>query len=1043
MTDATTMSHPINTPRLSFDASAPNAARLHADLHWPQDAPTMTGLVATFGHFGLEVISHAGTVDDTGTATGRLTLRTPEMASWNPAAAERISAAFGLLRHDRFEVDGFLRLTATALLRTDEVVLIRALCRYVAQCGLSIASETVVSLLSTHPDVVRGLLDLFTARLDPAVSDRGPAIEDAEQRLDTAIATATTLDADRLFRALRSAVRATLRTNWFQHGVPLTRAMVLKLDPSLVELPAAVTPYRELFVHSATVEGSHVRGGPIARGGLRHSERPSDFRTEVLGLMRTQVVKNSLIVPVGAKGAFVVRGGDLTPTRVRAAYTEFIEAMLDVTDNRSGEEIIHPADTVVTDGPDPYLVVAADKGTARFSDTANAIAVRRGFWLGDAFASGGSTGYDHKAMGITARGAWLGVRRHLSETGIEFDTTEFTVAGIGDMSGDVFGNGMLSTPTIRLVAAFDHRHIFLDPTPDARTSFFERQRLLHLPSSSWDDYDRSLISAGGGVWPRTAKSIALSPAARRALDVEATELPPHELISAILRAPVDLLFNGGVGTYVKASTESASAAGDPANDMLRVDADTVRATVIGEGGNLGLTQRARVEYALAGGRINGDFIDNAAGVATSDREVNLKIALDDAVRSGALAGPDRDDLLATLTDDVAAAVLADCDRQTLALSLAESNSSFLLGRHARLIENLEATTGMDRSAEVLPTSGQLAVRMRDGSGLVRPEIAVLLAMSKNVVRAELLASTVPDDPGFAHILTEYFPSQIRDLLGDNLSGHRVAREIVAVRLANDIIDHVGPGFVYRAEERFGTSTPEIVSAYALVSATLGVGDRWDAVLERTDLDHESRLALLTELQTVIEEATGWVLRQRRVLRADPAGWAARIRAYAPMIAQLGTAPSTGDDNDATVPAGLATALPIADDAGVLDLPVERVAQVHRLVAERFGLDRLRVAARDTATGDYWEAMSAAIVAEEIGEAHHDLVRLILTDTAADATPAVALEDWTGRHDIAVARLDDVLRRLVPEALTGAQARVAAAEVRLLADRSRPELTPAR
>lgn len=1042
MIDAPTLSHPLDTPapRLGFAPSAPNATRLHAELHWPLDALTMTGLVDTFGHFGLEVISYES-VDEDDVATGRLTLR-PEGA-WNPTAAQHVSSAFAMLPQERFEVDGFLRLTACASVCPEQVVLIRALCRYAAQCGLSVATETVVSLLAARPDVVTGLLDLFAARLSPTRTDRAMMITDAEERLDAAITTAVTLDADRLFRALRSAVRATLRTNWFQHGVPLTRAVVLKLDPSLIELPASVTPYRELFVHSATVEGSHVRSGLIARGGLRHSERPSDFRTEVLGLMRTQVVKNSLIVPVGAKGAFVVRGGDLTPERIRAAYTEFIEAMLDVTDNRNGAEIVQPADTVATDGPDPYLVVAADKGTARFSDVANAIAVRRGFWLGDAFASGGSSGYDHKAMGITAAGAWLAVRRHLSEVGIDVDTIEFTVVGIGDMSGDVFGNGMLSTPTIGLVAAFDHRHIFLDPTPDTRSAFFERQRLFHLPSSSWDDYDRSLISAGGGVWPRSAKSIALSPAARQALDIDATALPPHELISAILRAPVDLLFNGGIGTYVRASTESDSAAGDPANDTVRVDASTLRARVIGEGGNLGLTQRARVEYALAGGRANGDFIDNAAGVATSDREVNLKVALDDVVRSGAVTVAERDELLASLTDEVAAAVLADCDRQTLALTLAEANSSFLLGRHARLIENLEATNGMDRSAEVLPTSGQLTARIRAGSGLVRPEIAVLLAMSKNVVCDDLLASSVPDDPAFAHILTDYFPAQIRHLLGDNLSGHRVAREIVAVRLAGDIIDHVGPGFVYRAEERFGASTPEIVSAYAQVAAVLDLGHRWDSVTERTDLDHQSRLALLTGIQTVIEEATGWALRQRGGLSAEPGGRAAGIRRYAPVIAELGASTISSDDVTPATLTALADALPIADDATVLDLPVARIAEAYRLVDARFGLDRLRSAVRKTATGDYWEAMSAAIVADDLAGRRQELVRLILTDTPVDVPADAAFDAWTQRHAAAVARLDDVLGRVHAETMTGAQARVVVAEVRLVADRCRPGFTPAR
>ncbi|MGV9714103.1 NAD-glutamate dehydrogenase domain-containing protein [Gordonia sp. NPDC003424] len=1035
--EPTDLSHSPDAPSLTFAPSGPGATRVRATLTWPHNAPSMTGLIATFGHFGLEVIAHEAGVDDAEVPVHRLVLQMPSSCAWDPATADSVSEAFGLLGQDTFEVDGHLRHVVTASLSGAEVVLIRTLCRYVAQCGLSIEAENVAALLAGRPDVIRGLLDLFTARLRPQLTDREAAIDDAERRLDAAIATAATLDADRLFRSLRSAVRATLRTNWFQQGVPSTRALALKLDPSLVEPATAVVPFRELFVHSATVEGSHVRGGPIARGGLRHSERPGDFRTEVLGLMRTQVVKNSLIVPVGAKGAFVVRGGEPTPERVRAAYSEFIEALLDVTDNRSGEGVVHPADTVVTDGPDPYLVVAADKGTARFSDVANAIALRRGFWLGDAFASGGSAGYDHKAMGITARGAWLAVSRHLSESGIDAETDEFTVVGIGDMSGDVFGNGMLSSPAIRLVAAFDHRHIFLDPNPDAQSSFFERQRLFHLPSSTWDNYDRSLISVGGGVWPRSTKSIPLSPEARRALDVDDAELAPHQLISAILRARVDLLFNGGVGTYVKASTEPHSAAGDSANDILRVDATTLRATVIGEGGNLGLTQRARVEYSLAGGRVNGDFIDNAAGVATSDREVNLKIALDALVRSGEVTAAARDELLAGATDDVAAAVLADCDRQTLALSLAESNSSFLLGRHARLIENLEATTGIDRTAEVLPTSGQLDGRLRDGSGLVRPEIAVLLAMSKNVVRDDLLASTVPDHDAFAHILTDYFPGAIRDTLGDNVFGHRVAREIVAVRLANDLIDHVGPGFVYRAEERFGVSTPEIVSAYALAADTLGLPDLWDAVVARRDLSHGERMRLLTDVQTAIEEATGWILRQGNSRRfGSPHDLVAQVRALAPVVTELraGLSPLTGDPAiDRTTLTAVTHALPIADEAASLDLPVSRVWETWRVAGERFGLDGLRARMLAGARGDHWAAMAAAVVADEITAAHRALVRVILTDTRAGTPAAEAIEVWAGRHHAPIARLDDMVARLRDDDLDTARGLLAAAEVRLLVD----------
>ncbi len=676
-----------------------------------------------------------------------------------------------------------------------ETRLIAALSRYACLRGATSPDDGV------SDDHARLLLALFDARLSPLIddADRSDAVQLAHARLDAAVAKSSATERPFL-RTLDSIVRATLRTNYFDldrtdAGDPIS----LKLDPSVVDRPSSVPVFREIYVHGPDVEGSHLRGGKIARGGLRWSERPDGFRTEVLGLMRTQMVKNSLIVPLGAKGAFVVRGkASPTPTDVAAAYRQFVSALLDVTE-----------------AADPYLVVAADKGTARFSDLANSIAAERNYWLGDAFASGGTQGFDHKAMGITARGGWLAVRRHLAEAGIDVDTNPHTAVGIGDMSGDVFGNGMLRSSHTRLVAAFDHRHIFLDPNPDAARAFAQRQRLYNLPGSNWDDFDRSVISDGGGVWSRSASVIPLSPEVRLRLDIEATSLTPAELIRAILRADVDLLWNGGVGTYVKASTETHADAADPGSDALRVDANTLRCTVIGEGGNLGLTQRARVEYATAGGRVNADFIDNAAGVATSDREVNIKIVLDAAVDAGRLTPVERNDLLAGVIDEVGASVLADCDRQTLALSLAEEHSSFLLDRHSHFIENLEDATGIDRVHEVLPTPTEVQTRLRDGDGLVRPEIAVLLAMSKNLVSEELLASDVPDDPDLAHIAIDYFPASMRMRFADEIAAHPLRREIVAVTLANRIIDRVGPGHIYRVERETGKTTAQIVRDYAI------------------------------------------------------------------------------------------------------------------------------------------------------------------------------------------------------------------------------------
>lgn len=1028
-------------PRLTFEPASRVATHVRARLVWPCDAPTMSGLVETFAHFGLVVVSHdirAGdpTADDPHD-THLLVLSARDALGWDATTGARVADAFGRLGSSRVEVDDFLRLIVAAGTTFDQVVLIRALCRYAFQCGLPVTQAATVDMLAATPAFVREVIALFDARLRPhgpddPGHDRDTRIADAGSRIEASIAAAATLDADRLFRTLRAVVEATLRTNWFRAGVPDTRALALKLDPRLIGLPAAMTPHREVFVHSATVEGSHLRGGTIARGGLRHSERPGDFRTEVLGLMRTQTVKNALIVPVGAKGAFVVRGGDTTPDSVRASYAEFIGALLDVTDNLDGDIVIHPDDTVVTDGPDPYLVVAADKGTARFSDLANEIALRRGYWLGDAFASGGSAGYDHKAMGITARGAWLAVRRHLSEAGIDVATDEFTVVGIGDMSGDVFGNGMLSAPTIRLVAAFDHRHVFLDPAPDAQASFFERQRLFHMPVSSWDDYDRTLISTGGGVWSRTAKSIPLSDPVRALLGVDDTAMAPDDLIAAILRADVDLLYNGGVGTYVKASTESHAQAQDTANDAVRVNATELRATAIGEGGNLGLTQRARVEFALAGGRVNGDFIDNAAGVATSDREVNLKIALEGAIRDGMLDEADRTAVLSALTDDVAAAVLADCDRQTLALSLAEANSSFLLGRHARLIENLEATTGIDRVTEVLPTAGQLEARGRAGHGLVRPEIAVLLAMSKNLVRDELLASSVPDDPAFAEVLADHFPASVRELTGSGLRRHRVAREIVAVTLANDLIDHVGPGFVYRAEERFGSSTPEIVRAYALASTLTGVRERWTRIAARTDIGHDARLAQLAAVRSAVEQATGWVLRQSSPTDPDAGiDVAAQVRRLGTGVREI----LAGDVDDELV----AQAPALSDLAVRVGVSAMRLAEAWHRTGHDLGLGAVAEALGSIVTHDHWEALSVAIVADDLADARLRLAARVLED--AESSPVCdVVAAWFSVNATAVERTRDVLSRMLEGRMTGAAGGVAVAELTLLLRRA---VTPAR
>ncbi|RZL79569.1 MAG: glutamate dehydrogenase [Rhodococcus sp. (in: high G+C Gram-positive bacteria)] len=1002
------------TPRLRFVDSADALPEPAAVMVWPQGTPLLAELVALFADLGLQVASHEQLpAGESGTPmVHRFDFSTGDFA-WDAETPGLLSDAFEAAAAGHLEVDGFTRLVAAANLTWTDAVLVRAACRYLRQVGLGLSEPNIVAILLRHSDFVRGFRDLFTARFDPAVAgaDRAVAVADAERVLLAAIDRTATMDEDRLLRGLLSFTSAVLRTNWFRHDRTISAApAAFKIDPSLLSLSAAVTPYREIFVHSPIVEGSHVRSGPVSRGGLRWSDRKDDFRTEVLGLMKTQHVKNSLIVPMGAKGAFVVRT-ETTPDAVRAAYTSFIDGLLDVTDDIVDGEVVHPGDTVIYDDADPYLVVAADKGTARFSDLANSIATRRGFWLGDAFASGGSAGYDHKAMGITARGGWVSVRRHFAEMGKTVDTDAFTVVGIGDMSGDVFGNGMLLSRAIRLVGAFDHRHIFLDPEPDSEASYRERERLATVPGSSWDDYDRSLVSAGGGVWPRTAKKIPLSPQVRERLGVAATELPPHEVVKALLTADVDLLWNGGIGTYVKASTEVHADAADPANDAVRVEAADVRAAVIGEGGNLGLTQRARIEYALHGGRINADFIDNATGVATSDREVNLKVALDAAVASGELPAAERNTLLARVQDEIGESVLADAASQTLAISLAEVHAPFLLGRHERLIENLERDAGISRAAEVLPSAAELSARHRAGQGLVRPEIAVLLAQSKNLVVTELLASPVLGDAVFDGVLADYFPASIRERVPQQISGHRLAREIVAVLVAGDMIDRVGPGLIHRLEERLGVGTPEITVAYAVVRQVFDIDRLWNEVLTLPGASHRTRLNLHFGIQDLIERTTSWLLRHRTAgtdAQALIERFAKPVQELAAALPRLTGAPA----QDLGTLRILAQAFALETTAQSLGLPITQVAETYREVGRVVGLDWLseRFSVGETGTA-YWEAMAGAVLVDNLQEHWHGLIGLVLRDASPATSAADAVAGWLTDHGTAADRLAQMLGEL--------------------------------
>ena len=687
------------------------------------------------------------------------------------------------------------------------------------------------------PDVARGLVELFVLRLDPArPADADEQARTLEDRLAGIVDGVASLDEDRILRGFLKTVRAVLRTNYFQADED-GRAkpyLSLKLDPKRIPDLPEPRPMFEVYVYSTRVEAVHLRGGKVARGGIRWSDRKEDFRTEVLGLMKAQSVKNAVIVPVGAKGGFVVKrppaGDDRAAllAEVVECYRIFMRGLLDITDTIAAGELVPPRDVVRHDEDDPYLVVAADKGTATFSDIANAISEEYGFWLGDAFASGGSAGYDHKAMGITARGAWESVRRHFRALGMDVETTDFTAVGIGDMSGDVFGNGMLLSRHIKLVGAFDHRHVFLDPDPDPEQSYRERERLFRLPGSSWADYGAALISPGGGVFPRTAKSIPLSPEVRAALGTEAELLTPAELIRALLQAPVDLLWNGGIGTYVKARNERHAEVGDRANDAVRVDAEELRARVVGEGGNLGFTQRARVAYALGGGRIFMDAIDNSAGVDCSDHEVNIKILLDAIVADGDLTGKQRNELLAEMTDELSALVLRDNYDQAQALTSSATQAASMAEVHERYVRSLEQAGVLNRELEFLPSIEAFEDRAAAGGGLTAPEFAILLSHTKVALSQALLASDLPDDPYLAGELALYFPSRLRERFPEQLERHSLRREIIATRIANDLVNRAGTTFLYRLGDETGAAPDEIARAYTAAREVTGLRELWAA-----------------------------------------------------------------------------------------------------------------------------------------------------------------------------------------------------------------------
>ncbi len=934
--------------------------------------------------------------------------------------------AFVRIWNGQTENDGYNRLVLGARLTWRETTVLRAVARYLRQAGSTFSDQYVEQAILAQPEIARMLVELFAVRFDPRVADPEMA-RLAARRIERAIDAVESLDRDRILRQFLAVIEAMLRTNHFQldHDGRPKPHLSFKLDPERMPWLPPPRPRFEVFVYSPRVEGVHLRGGKVARGGIRWSDRREDFRTEVLGLMKAQMVKNAVIVPVGAKGGFVVKrppvGREALGDEVVACYRTFIHGLLDLTDNIAGGEIVPPNDLVRYDDDDPYLVVAADKGTASFSDVANQIARDHGFWLGDAFASGGSSGYDHKKMGITARGAWESVKRHFRELGRDAQDEDITVVGIGDMSGDVFGNGMLLSRRIRLIGAFNHREVFIDPDPDPEVSWEERRRLFELPGSSWSDYNPGRLSPGGGVYSRDAKSVELSAQAREALGVDTEAMTPGELIRALLRAPVDLLWNGGIGTYVKAGSETHADVGDKANDTLRVDAGELRCSVVGEGGNLGLTQRARVEYALGGGHLNTDAIDNSAGVDCSDHEVNIKILLDAIVADGDMTEKQRAVLLADMTDSVAELVLADNYEQAQALSMAEAHAPLMIDVHARFIHSLEQAGRLDRNLEALPSDEGIAERKADRRGLTRPELAVLIARSKLDLYAELLDSDVLDDPFLSAELERYFPAELRARFAERMPAHRLRREIVATQVVNNMVHGGGATFAFRVREETGAALADVARAYAIARGVFRMRPHW-AAIEALDyrVDARTQISMVLESRELIERAARWLVRYRR----GPQSIAAVVDAFAPGAEALAEAlpglldptearaleQRVGELREAGVPGEIARrsaalgelffALDVVEIAGERGLSVEQVAAVLFRLGSRLDLHWLRERILELPRHDRWSVLARAALRDDLGVLQRALTAEVLDGGPADADADEQISAWIATNPAA-------------------------------------------
>ena len=934
------------------------------------------------------------------------------------------------------EVDGLNALVVGAGFTWRQVVVLRTYARYLRQAGTAFSQVYIEECVLANVPIARLLVRYFETRFDPTLAGgRAASEESLRAEIETLLEGVASLDQDRILRSFIALISATLRTNFFQDDADgnAKSYVSLKLDPKLVPDLPAPRPKYEIWVYSPRGEGVHLRFGDVARGGLRWSDRREDFRTEILGLVKAQMVKNAVIVPVGAKGGFFVKTSpdpsvdrDAWLAEGVACYRIFISALLDITDNLVGGQVVPPRSVVRHDHDDPYLVVAADKGTAHLSDTANAISLRYGFWLDDAFASGGSAGYDHKAMGITARGAWESVKRHFRELGHDTQTQDFTVVGVGDMSGDVFGNGMLLSEHIRLVAAFDHRHIFLDPEPDAATSFVERERLFGLPRSSWADYQHELISEGGGIFPRAAKSIPISPQVRERLGIadDVDKLTPAELMRAILEAPVDLFWNGGIGTYVKSSRETNAEVGDKGNDAIRIDGAALRVRVVGEGGNLGCTQLGRIEAALHGVRINTDAVDNSAGVDTSDHEVNIKILLDQVVRDGDLTAKQRNALLAQMTDEVAHLVLRDNYEQNVLIGNARVQVHSMLPVHQRFIRALEARGDLDRGLEFLPSDAEIDARHAAREGLTSPELAVLVAYSKITLTDDLLETSLADEQWFRRVLRSYFPSPIAEQYDALLENHPLRKQIIVTVVVNDMVNRGGITFAYRAGEETGAGPVEVARAYTVAREVFALPDYWARVEALDNLVPTiAQVSLFLESRRLLDRAARWVLTSRggrvdvereidalreevqRVVGRVPDMLVGvekeRLEARTDELVALGAPRDLARETAALLDAfGL---LDVVEVAHATETSAEEVADMYFLLSERYEVDRMLSRITQLPRDDRWSALARAALRSDLYGALRDMTRRVIVSTFGTEGPAERVEQWEALQAEGLAR----------------------------------------